>query len=1091
MPQNQRALKSVVFMCVCAVAFWISPVIAQTPNTSWYNNTATSFTISTAEQLAGLAEIVNGTWGGSPWRDNFSGKTVTLAVDINLSQYPNWVPIGDFSSNENNIFSGVFNGGGNTIRNLTINRTANNQGLFGRINAGRVENLQLQNLNINGGGTVGGLAGLITRSRVININSTGTISGGSGIGGLVGSASDSSSVTDSYSSSTIRGSSSVGGVVGSFGSNCNTCNVTNVYSTGAITGTSTGSGIGGVLGSAGSIGLVTNSYSTGAISGGSTIGGVVGNLSGGNVTNSYSTGAISGGNTIGGVVGNFSGSNVTNSYSTGTIRGGSTIGGVVGSISGSNARVTRSYSNGAIIGTGSVVGGVAGSIRSSSNVTNSFSSGTVVGQSSVGGVAGSLSDRGSVNNSYSTAAYVGRVVGDISNAVRDTLSNNVGYTGTRNSSGNISWPNNTATARDGANITLAAIQTNSTIGNRFTSANGWTLSNGRLPGIGEPVEFPMAISPAYVRTGRGKTLSFTATSWGESIGRSATWTVYGNSSSATTINFSGSLFVAPADTARWLLVTASSSGQTAMAVINVIVPDTLWYTANTEAASFTISTPDELAGLAAIVNAGTDNFSGKTITLAGNMDMSQYNYENWTPIGNSSVRPFSGTFNGGNNTISRLNQSLFGHISNGRVENLVLTNLNLNLSGGGGAGAVAGTIVRSNLINISSSGTISGGSGIAGSISDNSSITNSHSNGTISGGSGIVGYVSNSNVINSYSTGTVNGENSIGGVVGLVFGGSVNNCYSTGAVTGTGSGVGGVAGSISSSSNVTNSFSSGTVVGQSSVGGVVGLVAGGSVNNCYSTGAVTGTGSGVGGVVGVVSGGSIVGCAALNPEVKGTNFVGRVTGSFSNVTLLNNIAYSEMRNNDNNNTWENKGASDLDGEDITASTINADITIGNRFTAAGGWATGTTWSLNLGGTTVRLPTLLNVQHVSILLHDRVIPQNNTNNETVIITPANMLTSEFTAGPNPTNRNIGTVNFFRQGKRIENANLSIYDASGNFVKKIKISDKAFGSSARRQVGSWDLTDRRRRLVSEGTYLVRGVITASDGKRERVSVMVGVQ
>jgi len=29
------------------------------------------------------------------------------------------------------------------------------------------------------------------------------------------------------------------------------------------------------------------------------------------------------------------------------------------------------------------------------------------------------------------------------------------------------------------------------------------------------------------------------------------------------------------------------------------------------------------------------------------------------------------------------------------------------------------------------------------------------------------------------------------------------------------------------------------------------------------------------------------------------------------------------------------------------------------------------------------------------------------------------------------------------------------------------------------------------VGEGTYLVRGVVTASDGKRERVSVMLGIR
>jgi len=44
---------------------------------------------------------------------------------------------------------------------------------------------------------------------------------------------------------------------------------------------------------------------------------------------------------------------------------------------------------------------------------------------------------------------------------------------------------------------------------------------------------------------------------------------------------------------------------------------------------------------------------------------------------------------------------------------------------------------------------------------------------------------------------------------------------------------------------------------------------------------------------------------------------------------------------------------------------------------------------------------------------------------------------------------------------------------------------------RKVGSWDLTDRSGKPVSEGTYLAKGVLKTSDGKREKVSVIVGVR
>ncbi|MCL2690273.1 MAG: hypothetical protein FWE57_10575 [Chitinispirillia bacterium] len=75
----------------------------------------------------------------------------------------------------------------------------------------------------------------------------------------------------------------------------------------------------------------------------------------------------------------------------------------------------------------------------------------------------------------------------------------------------------------------------------------------------------------------------------------------------------------------------------------------------------------------------------------------------------------------------------------------------------------------------------------------------------------------------------------------------------------------------------------------------------------------------------------------------------------------------------------------------------------------------------------------------------------------------------------------------------NSNFSIFDAQGNVVNKIIIKDNNDGKDniARRIIGSWDLTDRRGHPVSEGTYLVRGIVTASDGKKERVSLMVGVK
>jgi hypothetical protein len=129
--------------------------------------------------------------------------------------------------------------------------------------------------------------------------------------------------------------------------------------------------------------------------------------------------------------------------------------------------------------------------------------------------------------------------------------------------------------------------------------------------------------------------------------------------------------------------------------------------------------------------------------------------------------------------------------------------------------------------------------------------------------------------------------------------------------------------------------------------------------------------------------------------------------------------------------------------------------------------------------------------ISVLAPDRAIPQSKPNEEATVIAPLTILAGEFTAGPNPISKQSGIVNFYRQGKRAAACELRIYDATGNIINKVKISDKALGTQARRQVGTWDLTDKKGRPVSEGTYLVKGVIKTSDGKKEKISLILGVR
>jgi hypothetical protein len=94
-------------------------------DTSWFDSSKSSFTINTAAELAGLAELVN---SGT----NFSGKTINLGADIDLLNLE-WIPIGT----KDNPFRGKFNGADMEISNLNIDAPdATNAGLFGYVTGG-------------------------------------------------------------------------------------------------------------------------------------------------------------------------------------------------------------------------------------------------------------------------------------------------------------------------------------------------------------------------------------------------------------------------------------------------------------------------------------------------------------------------------------------------------------------------------------------------------------------------------------------------------------------------------------------------------------------------------------------------------------------------------------------------------------------------------------------------------------------------------------------------------------------------------------------------------------------------------------------
>lgn len=256
-------------------------------DTKWYDNNKSAFTITTAEQLAGLAVLVkSGDNGGG---SSFVGKTITLSKEIDLRAHE-WIAIGiNDNGAKDRPFSGTFDGNGHAITGLYINNTnsTENQGLFGYIGkAGAVKNLRLSGRVVISGSNVGGVAGL-NHGAVTNCIMTGSV----GIAGNV---------------------KFVGGVVGV--NDVNGAKVANSAMTGSVVGTEN---VGGVVGKNANGSTVANSAMTGSVTcTAENVGGVVGwNIGGSEVANSAMTGSVEGPlRGVGGVLGKNEGigSTVTN-----------------------------------------------------------------------------------------------------------------------------------------------------------------------------------------------------------------------------------------------------------------------------------------------------------------------------------------------------------------------------------------------------------------------------------------------------------------------------------------------------------------------------------------------------------------------------------------------------------------------------------------------------------------------------------------------------------------------------------------------------------------------------------------------------------
>lgn len=349
-PETKRNLLSTKFtvartdapLVITAVPKTTGKTWLQVADTSWYSDSGTAFTITTARQLAGLAQLVNDK------TDTFSGKTVHLGNDISLRNDDGthgtrlWDGIGTSGS-----FNGIFDGAGHAITQMTASTSGSvalfvtcsgavirDLSLFGEVTGGRAAGLAVDMTNTtvencavsvkvtasnSGAGASGGIAGTMNGGAMTGCVNRNAVTSENGVGGLAGELKGGGTIQDCANYGAVSGNNSNGGLGGLVGK-VSSGTLLRCANYGAVSGTSWYTG--GLAGYCSS-GTVTDCYNTAAVTGGhgtyakSYVGGLVGSAAVYTLSNCFTGGAVSVGGTYGTAGGVF-GYDGTNSKSSGT-----------------------------------------------------------------------------------------------------------------------------------------------------------------------------------------------------------------------------------------------------------------------------------------------------------------------------------------------------------------------------------------------------------------------------------------------------------------------------------------------------------------------------------------------------------------------------------------------------------------------------------------------------------------------------------------------------------------------------------------------------------------------------------------------------
>lgn len=505
-------------------------------------------------------------------------------------------------------------------------------------------------------------------------------------------------------------------------------------------------------------------------------GGIVGNATK-QIINCSNTGLISGGSYVGGIAGLMYSYEIKNCVNSGRVSGNMSIGGIVGQ---TQEDVSNCQNFAIINGTGDYVGGIVGYLGYST-VSNCFNDGSVNSTANqVGGIVGYVD--GYIYNSYNSG----------------TISGAVGV-------GGVLGGGNARAIQSVFNLGLVSSTQGGAIGNisgngfgsiKYAYYGGNALEEiGAMPNEDLYTLTEVKFLPEINTLAKDESWYSDSEVWGNK-----TW-----------------------DLSYWIFDPLENDGFPTVNVINewLYAADVDFEGEGTPLSPYLISSPGELAGLSYLVSSQNLEYGTKFYKQTADLDMSG---KIWSPIGNDSNR-FNGIYDGEGFTISGLNtgnnqnnyNGLFGYIN----KKAIIYNVNIKdsvINGLNYVGSIAGSTYGGQIINCSSSATVSGKNNVG----------------------GIVGY-SSASILNSSFTGTVSGVDYVGGIAGDSSG-AIRNAYNVNSVSGSNY-VGGISGEASESLN--NVYNLGEVSGSNNVGGIVGNCSAAYMylQNIFNTGYVNSNGT--------------------------------------------------------------------------------------------------------------------------------------------------------------------------------------------------------------------------------------------------------